>query len=111
MRHTHLAQAIGAALSSTMSTHVSYAYSQAQVVLGAHLDSIKVKTQEIESELQVLQAAQAKLTVLLGVGPEKIGIDETRNTDMAGIKRRGIIDTIAGHRDKLSQTNKRLDNG
>ena len=33
MRHTHLAQAIGAALSSTMSTHVTYAYSQADRVL------------------------------------------------------------------------------
>ena len=78
MRQTHLAQAIGAALSTTMSQHVSYAFSQAQLALDAHLDKIKVVTASIETELQAMQVAQAKLTLLLGVGPEKIGIDETR---------------------------------
>ena len=78
MRQTHLAQAIGAALATTMSQHVSYAFSQAQLALDAHLDKIKVVTASIETELQAMQVAQAKLTLLLGVGPEKIGIDETR---------------------------------
>ena len=37
-----------------------------------------MKTLELGTQLNVLQAVQAKLTVLLGAGPEKIGIDETR---------------------------------
>ena len=65
-------------MAQSASNHVDYVYSQAKVALDTHLDKIQVKTREIEASLNALQVAQARLNTLIGAGPDKIGIDETR---------------------------------